>query len=116
VTGPLARKEESAMRKRILIVLGVAATLVAGPGAGAALADFVCPVLPVSGQAKQNSRAEFITISGGDTSILPGKAGDSASSPVGVPDGATNQDGAGSPGGAHASPGDSDYTAIWSTP
>ena len=104
------------MRGRILIVLGVAGAIVAGPGAGAALADFVCPVVPVSEQAQANSKASFITISGGDTSILPGKAGDSASSPVDVPDGATNQDGAGSPGGAHASPGGSDYTAIWNTP
>jgi lipid-binding SYLF domain-containing protein len=103
------------MRKPIIVTLGVAA-LFAGPGAGAASADFVCPVLPVSDQAKQNSKAGFITIGGGDTSILPGKAGDSASSPVDVPDRATNQDGAGSPAGAHASPGDPDYTAIWSSP
>jgi lipid-binding SYLF domain-containing protein len=103
------------MRKPIIVALGVAA-LFAGPGAGTASADFVCPVLPVSDQAKENSKAGFITISGGDTSILPGKAGDSASSPVDVPDRATNQDGAGSPAGAHASPGDPGYTAIWTSP
>src|SRR5918999_895251 len=103
------------MRRKLVLGLGLAA-LVAGPGAGVAHADFVCPVLPVSDQAKQHSNANFITISGGDTSILPGKAGDEASSPVDVPEGATNQDGAGSPAGEHASPGDPGYTAIWNTP
>ena len=103
------------MRKPIIAALGVAA-LFAGPGAGAAWADFVCPVLPVSDQAKENSKAGFITIGDGDTSILPGKAGDAASSSVDVPDRATNQEGAGSPAGAHASPGDPGYTAIWSSP
>ena len=103
------------MRNRIIVTLGVA-VLFAGPAAGAAWADFVCPVLPVSDQAKEHSKAGFITIGGGDTSILPGKAGDPASSPVDVPARATNQDGAGSPAGAHASPGDRGYTAIWNTP
>lgn len=83
-------------------------------GAGPASADFVCPVLPVPDQAQDHSNAGFITIGGGDTSILPGKAGDPGSSPVDVPDRATNYDGAGSPGSAHASPGDPGYTAIWS--
>lgn len=103
------------MRKPMIAMLGVAA-LFAGPGAGSAWADFVCPVIPVSDEAKQHSKAGFITIAGGDTSILPGKAGDATSSPVDVPDGATNQDGAGSPAGAHARPGDPGYTAIWNTP
>jgi hypothetical protein len=103
------------MRRGIIVALGTAAIFV-GPAAGTAWADFVCPVLPVSQQAKDHSNANFITISGGDTSILPGKAGDAASSPVDVPAGATNQDGAGSPAGAHASPGDPGYTAIWNTP
>ena len=103
------------MKKGILLALAIGA-VAAGPGAGAARADFVCPVLPVSEQAKANSNANFITISGGDTSILPGKAGDAAVSPVDVPAHATNMDGAGSPGGAHASPGDPGYSAIWDTP
>nr|MBC8241509.1 hypothetical protein [Alphaproteobacteria bacterium] len=34
---------------------------------------------------------------------------------VSVPVGATNGEGAGSPGGTFASPGDSGYTAIWNT-
>jgi hypothetical protein len=103
------------MRRGILVALGTAAILV-GPSAGMALADFVCPVLPISEQGRAHSNANLITISGGDTSILPGAAGNAASSPVDVPDQATNQDGAGSPAGAHASPGDPGYTAIWNTP
>lgn len=103
------------MRRAIATAVGAAA-VVLGPGAGAAWADFVCPVLPVSDQATEHSNANFITISGGDTSILPGKAGDAAASPVDAPAQATNQDGAGSPGGAHASPGDPGYSAIWNTP
>jgi hypothetical protein len=103
------------MRKRsVAIVVGVVAAF-AGPGAGVAAADFVCPVLPISDSAKANSNAGFITIAGGDASILPGKAGDEATSPVDVPSGATNLDGAGSAGGSHAGPGDSGYTAVWNT-
>ena len=103
------------MRRGIMVALGTAAIFV-GPSAGAAWADFVCPVLPISEQGKQHGKANFITISGDDTSILPGAAGDPESSPVDVPAGATNQDGAGSPSGAHASPGDPGYSAIWDTP
>ena len=91
------------------VIVVVAALATVTPGS----ADFVCPVLPVSQTAVDNSEAGFITIYGGDTSILPGAAGDPADSPVDVPDGATNDDGAGSPGGAHAVPGDPGYTAIW---
>ncbi len=101
------------MRKLIVLAAAVAAL---GPGAAVARADFVCPVIPVSDQAKEHSNANFITIAGGDTSILPGKAGDPAASPVDVPDQATNAEGAGSPAGAHARPADPGYTAIWNTP
>ena len=69
---------------------------------------FVCPVL--GGEAGTNGNADaqpFVTIAGGDTTII-GPA-------VAVPIGATNQDGAGSPAGAHAGPGDAGYTPIWST-
>ena len=94
-----------------IVVVAALATVTQGS------ADFVCPVLPVADAAVANTDANtdgvFITIAGGDTSILPGAAGDPADSPVDVPDGATNDDGAGSPGGAHAVPGDPDYTAIW---
>ena len=93
----------------VIQVVVVAALATVTPGS----ADFVCPVLPVADAAVANSEAGFITIAGGDTSILPGAAGDPTDSPVDVPDGATNDDGAGSPGGAHAVPGDPGYTAIW---
>ena len=79
-------------------------------------ADFVCPVLPVADAAVDNEQAGFIDIAGEDTSILPGAAGHPTDSPVDVPDGATNYDGAGSPGGDHAVPGDQGYTAIWNLP
>ena len=84
---------------------------------GTARADFVCPVLPANQNAvnQVSDNANWITISGGDTSILPGAAGDPASSPVSVPDQATNMNGAGSPGGTHAGPGDSGYTAVWNS-
>ena len=101
------------MRKQILTTLGVAAVF-AGPGAGAAWADFVCPVLKVPQQARDNS-GRFMTLPSGEATILPGKAGDAAASPVKPPDHATNADGTGSPGGAHASPGDPDYSPIWNT-
>jgi hypothetical protein len=101
--------------RRGVIVTSLTAAILAGPSAGSALADFVCPVLPVSNDGATNQRAGFITISGGDTSILPGIAGDKDVSPVSVPSQATNDDGAGSPGGSHDRPGDTGYTAIWNT-
>ena len=102
------------MRRAIIVAVATVAIL-GGSAAGAARADFVCPVLPVSDEGKANANAEFITIGGGDTSILPGMAGDQVASPVDVPDHATNAEGAGSPGGTHDSPGDSGYTGIWNT-
>jgi hypothetical protein len=103
---------------KIKLFVGAVASVafLAGPGAGAALADFVCPVLPISEQAKANATAngQFITVSGGDASILPGKAGNTTDT-VNVPENATNQNGAGSPGGDHAVPGESGYTGIWNT-
>jgi hypothetical protein len=70
---------------------------------------FVCPVLggQAGGDQGNSSPAPFIPISGGDTSIL--------GPTVNVPTHATNDNGAGSPDGDHASPGDADYTAIWAT-
>ena len=102
------------MRRGIIVALSTAAIFV-GPTVGTAWADFVCPVLPAPQQATDHQKAGFISISGGDTSILPGAAGDSASSPVDVPAEATNQDGAGSPAGDHAGPGDPGYTGVWNT-
>jgi hypothetical protein len=108
------------MRKRALIAVG-AVTALAGISANGAMAappegasdPFVCPVLKISDQAAEHSD-QFITISGGDYSILPGKAGSQLTFNGNVPTHATNADGAGSPEGAHASPGDEGYSAVWS--
>jgi hypothetical protein len=94
------------MRRKLLLALGIAAVM-AGPGAGVARADFVCPVLPISEQAAQHGQ-RFQQLPNGDYTIIGPN--------VSVPDHATNQDGAGSPGGAHASPGDPGYSPIWNTP
>jgi len=66
---------------------------------------FVCPVFNANSQAgAKNPNA--VEIGGGDYTILGPN--------VSVPVHATNGDGEGSPPGPHSSPGDSDYTAIWS--
>jgi len=67
---------------------------------------FVCPVLNETVGA---NNPNAFAISDGDYSLFPGGTPNTIS----VPELATNADGAGSPGGAHAKPGDSDYTAIW---
>lgn len=64
---------------------------------------FVCPVIKTD--AVLNSPRGG-AIADGDYTI--------GGPDVSVPVHATNDDGAGSPGGAHASPGDTTYTAIWS--
>jgi len=65
---------------------------------------FVCPVFNSnSGAGAHNPNA--VEIAGGDYTIIGPN--------VKVPIHATNGNGAGSPGGPHSSPGDSDYTAIW---
>ena len=66
---------------------------------------FVCPVFN-SGSAVGEKNPNAIEIGGGDYTILGPN--------VSVPINATNGDGSGTPGGAHSSPGDTDYTAIWS--
>jgi hypothetical protein len=101
------------MRRKLLLGVGLA-TLIAGPGAGVARADFVCPVLPISEKGAENA-GHFAPLGTGEYTILPGRAGDAAESPVSPPDHATNSDGTGSPGN-HASPGDPGYTPIWNTP
>ena len=108
------------MRKRRLILTGAAAALVVLP-TGSALAappdraedPFVCPVLTVSEQAVANS-GRFDSLGNGEYTFGPGAAGSAETFNGNVPNLATNADGAGSPGGAHSAPGDSDYTAIWS--
>ena len=71
-------------------------------------AGFVCPVLggQAGGENGNSALEPFVTISGGDTTIIGPN--------VNVPTHATNDNGAGTPGGGHASPGDADYTPIWS--
>jgi len=64
---------------------------------------FVCPV--ISTENVLNAK-NGITINGAYSILGP---------EVSVPIGATNGDGAGSPGGTFASPGDTGYTAIWYT-
>lgn len=64
---------------------------------------FVCPVIGTDAVLNAKNGIEI----NGAYSILGPQ--------VAVPTGATNQDGAGSPGGSFASPGDDGYTAIWST-
>lgn len=63
---------------------------------------FVCPVITTDGVLNSPNGAAIgeghYTIIGPDVTI---------------PIGATNGDGAGTPGGPHSQPGDTDYTAIW---
>ena len=108
------------MRKRVLVV-GCAVAMVMGISAGSALASpptraeapFICPVLTLNENAVDNS-GRFKEIGDGQYTFAPGAAGSAETFNGNVPNHATNQDGAGSPGGAHSAPGDTDYTAIWS--
>ena len=108
------------MRKRMLIATGAVAGVM-GLSASSAMAAppervgddaFVCPVLKVSGQAAENS--DQIKPLGDDYTVFPGNAGDPLKFNGNVPLDATNGDGAGTPGVDHSSPGDTDYSAIWS--
>lgn len=74
-----------------------------------AFADFVCPVFKSAAVGMHNPNA--VPIGLGHYTIIPGK-----SDHLNVPDHATNMDGAGSPPGPHAMPGDPDYSAIWNAP
>jgi hypothetical protein len=94
------------MRRKLLLGVGIAA-LAVGPGAAAAHADFVCPVLSVPAQAAENSPKIGPLPTEGEYTI--------GGPTLSVPDGATNRDGAGSPAD-HSSPGDPGYSPIWNTP
>ena len=108
------------MRKRVLVV-GCAVAMVMGISAGSALASpptraeapFVCPVLTLNEGAVDNS-GRFKEIGDGQYTLAPGAAGSAETFNGNVPNNATNASGAGSPGGSHSAPGDTDYTAIWS--
>lgn len=97
------------MKRRLFVAVPVALvlTLFAAQGAAAAPPEtvdgFICPVL--GGHAGENGNREFTFTGGGFYTVLGPF--------VSVPIHATNDNGAGSPGGPFASPGDSSYTAIW---
>ena len=100
---------------KIAIVLGAFIIL----GSGLAIAEnnaqepdkqpgFVCPVL--GGKAGEKGKASgeegpLVQLPGGDYTVIGPN--------VNVPVHATNDNGQGTPGGEHASPGDPEYTAIW---
>jgi hypothetical protein len=103
-----------------LIAAGVVALLAIVPASAAAAAPtrasdpFVCPVLTLPGKATDNS-GQFAAIGDRTYTLSPGNAGDAETFNGNVPNTATNADGAGSPtANGHSSPGDTDYTAIWS--
>jgi len=107
-------------RKR-LVATGVAAAafaLLAPASSIAAAPDraedpFVCPVLTLPDQGVASS-GRFNSIGDGEYTFAPGAAGSTETFNGNVPNQATNAEGSGSPGGAHASPGDGGYSAIWS--
>lgn len=108
------------MRSRTLALTGAAAILAIVPAGSAVAAPpdraddpFVCPVLTISESAAMHSD-RFNSLGNGEYTFGPGAAGDPETFNGKVPNHATNADGAGSPGGAHSAPGDTDYTAIWS--
>ena len=95
---------------RTLLLTGILSVVVvtsAFAGGTETTDGFICPVLggQAGGENGNSSPDVFVTIAGGDTTII--------GPDVSVPVHATNDNGAGSPGGDHASPGDADYTAIW---
>ena len=108
------------MNRRITTVMGITA-VVAAVAAGPAFAGppdrasdpFVCPVLTLPEQAALNS-GHFNSLGDGQYTFGPGSAGSADTFNGNVPNHATNGDGAGSPGGPHSAPGDTDYSAIWS--
>ena len=107
------------MRKGFLATGAVALFVIVPAGAASAAPPeraedpFVCPVLTVSEQAAERS-GKFTSIGNGQYTFGPGNAGSAETFNGNVPNHATNADGAGSPGGDHAAPGDPGYTAVWS--
>jgi hypothetical protein len=101
------------MKKRLMAGFGAAALLVAATTGVASAAPpettdgFVCPVLNSQVGENENGNTPFFEIADGSYSLLGPE--------VTVPVTATNADGSGAPSGPYASPGDTDYTAIWAT-
>ncbi len=108
-------------QRKKLILTGAAASALAVLAPGAAMAappdragdPFVCPVLTLPSQAVESS-GRFDSLGNGEYTFGPGAAGSAETFNGKVPNHATNADGSGSPGGAHAAPGDTGYSAIWS--
>jgi hypothetical protein len=107
--------------KRLLTM--ISAMAVVGATAGSALAGppdraqelydpFVCPVITPDQHAVDNS-GTFNPLGNGEYTFAPGAAG-TTNFNGNVPLRATNGDGTGTPGTDHSSPGDTNYTAIWS--
>ena len=95
---------------RELMLTGVVATclfaltpLLTHAAPGEKTDGFVCPVFNSDSVGEHNPNT--VPIAGGDYTI-PGPN-------VSVPIHATNDDGAGTPGGDHTTPGDTSYTAVW---
>ena len=108
------------MRKRliaggcmVMLAVGIFASSAAASPPERAEEPFVCPVLKVNAQAVEHA-GKFNEIGDGQYTFGPGAAGSAETFNGNVPTHATNADGAGSPGGSHSAPGDTDYTAIWS--
>ena len=95
------------MKRTISLMAGLgllAVLLVPSTGSAMEKVDgFVCPVLTAEAVGQHNPQAT--PIGGGDYTV--------GTVAVAVPITATNDDGAGTPAGDHARPGDSTYTAIW---
>ena len=101
------------MNRSLWILIAVAAFVVLGAAFAVAkdvekTDGFVCPVLggQAGGDHGNSNPTPISPIADGDYTV--------GGPDVSVPQHATNGDGAGSPGGSHSSPGDTDYTAIWS--
>jgi hypothetical protein len=110
------------MRKRIIIATGAVAGVM-GLSASSAMAAppdrvgddaFVCPVLNVPDQSVESSGKFGELGDTGQYTLGPGNAGSGDTFNGNVPLNATNGDGEGTPGVDHSSPGDTDYSAIWS--
>lgn len=112
--------------RKVLIAAGAALSL-AGLTASSAVAatperaedPFVCPVLSVNENAVAHTGGgegdgRFNSIGNDEYTFGPGAAGDPDTFNGNVPNHATNGDGDGVPPGPRSSPGDTDYTAIWS--
>ena len=103
----MVRSAKVFMVVTLMLGIGLVAA-VAQDGAQPVITDgFVCPVLggQAGGDHGNSSPDPIVGIAGGDYTVV--------GPDVRVPVHATNDDGAGSPAGDHAAPGDTTYTAIW---